>query len=246
VVVPATITKRTDTGIEYDMTNYTSDPTLVQELETLQASYPKMQNVINNMLMNIRQGMALDILYSWRPTAANLIETTGAIKVSGLAGTTGSRKLISFADLVALATKMDEDEVPEEGRKLLLPSTLYNTLLLDEDIKENFNSKLADLSKGIVGNVLGFEVMKRSKVLVSSGAGVIKLPGAAAAATDSHTGIAWQPAFVGASKGNVQVYADAEPRPEYYGRVISSESNAGGSKCYADGRGVYGIRQATA
>lgn len=243
--VPATITERADGDISFDMTDYTSNPTLVKKLDQVQVSYDKMRSVIQNMLLNIQDGVALDMLYAWRTeVAASLVETTGASETTTLTGTTGNRKRVAYADLVALQTKLDNQEVPQSGRILLLPSVMYNSLLLDQDIKENFNSKLADLNKGVAGEILGFKVMKRSKVLSYTDAGVAKLPTAAAAATDSHTGLAWHPMFVGRSKGNIDVFADAQDRPEYYGRVMSCELQAGGKKAYSDGKGVVALRQA--
>lgn len=244
-VFPAPISETADSDISFDMTDYSSNPKRVRDLEQLQVSYDKMQSVIRNMLLNINDGVALDMLYAWRVEVANMIvETSGVAAPSTLNGTTGNRKRVKYNDLVDLSSKLDSQDVPDEGRVLLMPSPMYNNLLLDDDIKQNFNSKLADLNKGVVGEILGFKVMKRSKVLSYTDAGVAKLPTAAAAVTDSHTALAWHPAFVGRSKGNVQVYADAEPRPEHYGRIMSSQVQAGGKKCYADGRGVVALREA--
>lgn len=246
-VLPAAITQRTDSDISYDMTDYTSDPTLVTNLDQVQMSYDKLQSVIYNMLMNIKEGVAEDILYAWRTesTAKNVL-TTGAGEPSSLPSTTGNRKKITYADLVKAATILDKEHIPSSGRVLMLPSDMYNTLLLDADVKENFNSKLADLNKGVLGEIIGFTVMKRSKVLRYSNAGAAKLPTASPANTDCHGGLAWHPAFVGRSVGNVNVYADSETRPEYYGRVVSSQLQAGGKKSYTNGRGVVAIVQDTA
>lgn len=242
--LPATIAEVADSDIQYDMVNYTADPKLVRKLEQVQMSYDKMQSVTRNMILNIQQGVADDILYAWRTenTTRNIL-TTGAARPTGLPGATGNRKMLAYADLVALSGILDTDEVPTDGRQLLLPSRMYNTLLLDPDIKENFNSKLADLNKGILGEILGFTVMKRGRVLRYTSAGVAKLPTVATVATDAEAGLAWHPSFVGRSKGNVDVYADDKVRPEYYGRVISCEIDAGGKKAYADGRGVAAIVQ---
>lgn len=244
--LPATIAKRTDSDISFDMTNYTSNPTLVTELEEVQMSYAKMQSVSRNMLMSIKEGVADDILYAWRTeNVAKNVTTTGANEPASLPGSTGNRKRIAFADLIKAATIMDNDKIPVNGRILMLPSTMYNTMFMDEDIKDNFNNKLADLNKGILGEILGFTIMKRSVALRYTAAGVAKLPSAATAATDSHAGLAWHPGFVGRSVGNINVYADNAVRPEYYGRVISCEVNAGGKKSYTDGRGVVAIMQDT-
>lgn len=244
--LPATIAKRTDSDISYDMTDYTSNPTLVEELDQVQMSYDKMASVTRNMILNIKEGVADDILYAWRTeNTGNNILTTGASEAANLPGATGNRKKITFADIVAAASRLDAHKVPVNGRVLMLPSVMYNTLLLDADVKENFNSKLADLNKGILGEIVGFTVMRRSVVLRYTAAGAAKLPSANTAATDSHAALAWHPAFVGRSLGNIKVYADNQVRPEYYGRVISSQLQAGGKKVYTDGKGVVAIVQGT-
>ena len=246
-IFPAPITERPDGDISYDMVDYTSNPQRVRDLEQLQMSYNKMQSVIFNMLMNIQDGVALDILYAWRAEiAARILQTSGAAKPTSLAGATGNRKLLTYNDLVDLHTAMDNDKIPAAGRRILLPSTMYNGMFLDADIKENFNSKLADLNKGILGEVLGFTIVKRAEVLRYTDAGVAKLPTAATVATDAKAGLAYHPAFVGKSKTVVNVLADAEPRPEHFGRIMSCELQAGGSKAYSDGRGAYAIVEAAA
>ncbi len=240
--LPATIGQVTDGDIQYDMVNYTSDPKLVRNLEQTQMSYDKMQSVTRNMLLNIKEGVAEDILYAWRTenTARNVL-TTGTGRATSMPGATGNRKSIAYANLVRANEILDRDKVPNSGRVLLLPSSMYNVLLLDPDIKENFNSKLADLNKGILGEILGLTVMKRATALRYTSAGVAKLPSAATAATDNEAGLVWHPSFVGRSKGNVKVYADSSDRPEYYGRIMSCEVDAGGKKSYSDGRGVVAI-----
>lgn len=244
-VFPATITARQDGDIEYSMNDYTTNPRLVRNIEQKQLSYDKMASEVRLMLGNVRQGVALDVLYSWRPElSAQIIETTGATKATTLAGSTGNRKAITYADVVAAATLLDNQDVDSEGRQLLLPANLYNQLTLDPDVKQNFNTKLADLSTGVLGMLCGFEVMKRSSVLKISDSGVTKTRTAATAATDSQSCIFWHPDWVGRSVGNEDVIIDAQPRPEYYGRIMSSQLQAGGSKVSSTGVGVGAIRPA--
>lgn len=244
-VFPATITTRADGDIQYDMNDYTTNPRLVKNLEQKQLSYDKMASEVRLMLGNVRQGVALDVLYSWRPElAGQIIETTGAAKATTLAGSTGNRKAITYADVVAAATLLDNQDVDSEGRQLLLPANLYNQLVLDADVKQNFNTKLADLSTGVLGHLCGFEVMKRSSVLKISDSGVTKTRTAAVAVTDSQACLFWHPDWVGRSVGNEDVIIDPQPRPEYYGRIMSSQLQAGGSKVSATGVGVGAIRPA--
>lgn len=245
VTLPATINTRSDSDVQYDMTDYTSDPRLITQLEQKQLSYDKLASETRLMLANIKDGVALDMIYNWRAAGAgNVILTTGGSKATTLTGSTGNRKKIVFADFLNAKEVLDKAKAPQGGRIMLMPSTMYNEAMLDKDITDNFNTKVADLNKGILGEFLGFTIYNRSEVIRYDTNGAAKVPTAATAATDSHAALFWHPNFIGRSKGNVEVFADAEPRPEYYGRVISSQMQAGGRKVYADGRGVGAIVQA--
>jgi hypothetical protein len=243
VVLPAVITRRVDGDIQYDMNDYTSDPKLITNLEQKQLSYDKMDSELRLMTKNINQGVALDILYGWRPELADsILESTGSAKPSALPGTTGNRLTFAYNDIVDAGLLLDNQDVDSEGRKMLVSATAYAHFLKDPDIKGAFNVKVADASTGKLGEINGFEIYKRSRALVTSDAKVVRLPRAVPAATDSDTIFFWHPDYVGRSVGNVDVLADAAPRPEYFGRVISSQIQAGGSKVFQTQEGVGAIR----
>lgn len=237
--LPATITQRTDSDVTYDMVDYTSNPRLVTELDRIQLSYDKMESEVEQMLENIKEGVAEDILYAWRPAlAASIIKTTGATDVSTLPGTTGNRKAITYKDITKAAEHLNRLNAPKKGRVLLLPSGLYTQALNDSDVKNNFNQKLADLETGFLGTLCGFKIYDRSSALLVSNSDVIKTPGASVAVTDSEAAMYWVKNWVGKSVGNIAMYADDKPRPEYFGKVASAQLQAGGRKAYSDGRGV--------
>jgi Phage capsid protein len=241
-VLPAVITRRTDSDIKYTMVDYTINPQLALELERIQLSYPKMESVVRQMVLNLKQGMAEDILYTWRPEInSSIIPTSGDVAKSALAGSTGNRKLLTLNDVIDANTLLDNQLIPSEGRVMMLTSAMYNNLMKDKDLKNNFNKDLADLSKGVLGELMGFKIKKRAKVSVIDNSGTVKLPGAAVSATDSEASLFWHPSFVGRSLGNIAMYMDAVVRPEYYGKTSSGQAQAGGTKVYASGIGVGAI-----
>jgi hypothetical protein len=241
--VPATIERRIDGEIKYSMVDYTIDPRLVTQLEQKQLNYDKLASEIRLMLANVKQGIALDVLYSWRPElTTSFIETTGDAKPTELDGATGNRKMPTLNDIIDANTLFNKQDIDSEGRKMMLPATMYGHVLKDKDLKNNFDRTLADQSKGILGKLAGFEIMTRSSVLnANQGTGTIKLPGSTVSASDSQCGIFWHPDYVGASVGNIEIYADAVVRPEMYGRVTSGQAQAGGSKVFKSQIGVGAI-----
>jgi hypothetical protein len=63
--------------------------------------------------------------------------------------------------LVPLSEKLDEANVPEEGRFVVVPPAFYSKLLLDSRfIKVNESGSQMGLRNGNVGNALGFTVLK--------------------------------------------------------------------------------------
>ena len=241
-VLPAPITRRVDGEIKYTMVDYTIDPRLVTQLEQKQLSYDKLVSEVRLMVANLKQGMALDILYAWRPELpSSIISTSGDAKPSTLTGSTGNRKMLTLNDIIDANTLLDNQNVDSEGRMIILPANLYNQVLKDKELKNNFNQSLANQSTGKLGELAGFSVMKRSSVLIIDAAGTIKLPDAPVAATDSQAAFFWHPNFVGRSLGNIDMYMDAVVRPEYYGKTSSGQAQAGGSKVYATQIGVGAI-----
>lgn len=242
-VFPATAGQRTDSDIEFTMVDYTSNPQHILDLDQLQMSYDKMSSVLNNMLLNIKDGVALDMLYNWRPEAGNIIATTGAAAVSGLTGTTGNRKKMTFVDVVNAGKALDKMLTPKAGRILMVSADQHADLLTDPDVKDKFNQSLANLNTGVLGTLAGFTVKSRASVLAVSTADVVRTATAAIQATDSEMALAWHPSFVGRSIGNINVYENQKD-PLYYGNIISSQIQAGGKKTYTNGRGVIGIKAA--
>lgn len=244
--LPATIAQRTDTELTYTMTNYTTDPALVTNLDQLQMSYDKMASRIAQDMALIKQAAAEDMLYAWRAEVAAAIVRTSGASIAAPAGATGTRKALTLMDLVTAAKVMDDSDIPEEGRYAMLTPQMVLDLASDPDVKAiglgttlmNYNSLKTP------PQLAGFNILKRSKVLRYTNAAtpVAKLPSAAAAATDNEAALCWSQYAVGRSMGNNQVYYNAN-KAEYYGSIFSMEINAGGRKISKSTAGVIGIVQ---
>lgn len=248
-VFPGVAVQRTDTDVTYPLDVFTSDPVFVTDAESLEVSYRKMDSVLKNVRPNMVQRVTNEMLHAWSGVGAGQIErTTGALVATNLApGATGTRRSITYADIVALMTKFDDQDVPSEERYLLLDAIMYGELLKDTEITKMSIEKLADRAKGIVAQVAGFNIMKRSTVCVFTNASppVKKAPGAATAVTDNRSALAWQRDCLNAALGEVKVYESIDD-PLYYGSILSAGLKAGGRQERADGKGVVSLVQAAA
>lgn len=245
--VPATAVKREDTDVEYALNEFTTNPIVIPHADTVELSYDKRQSVINQDKKELMRQAYEDLLLSWAPEKNNCVITTGAPKPAHLAKATGNRKAITTADVLALQVKMDEADIPSEGRYLLLDATMYAELLESMTNTDKIGFfQAANVKKGVVGQIYGFNVMKRSKVLryaVASGA--VTGLAESEAASDCAAGLAWHESTVRRALGEVKMF-DETASPTYYGDVYSFLVRCGGSKSRSDNAGVYAIVGITA
>lgn len=245
--VPAKVMTRTDTDVDYTLDEFTSDPIHIPDADTVQLSYDKRQSVIAQDTSEIMRVAHESLLQNWAPAAARCVRTTGAAKAAHLAAATGNRKALTADDVLTLQMKFDLDNVPANDRFLLLDAVMYAQLLnsLSNSDKIGF-FQAADVKRGIVGNLYGFNIMKRSTVLryaVADGAvtGVTD----ANAATDCAAGLAWQATCVRRALGEVKMF-DESGSPTYYGDIFSFLVRCGGCISRADKKGVAAIVGITA
>ena len=245
--VPATAAKRNDTDVEYTLDEFTTDPICIPHADTIELSYNKRQSVISQDRQQIQKTAQESILASWAPGKDNCVLTTGAAVKAHQKDATGNRKAVTTADILELMTKFNEADVPEEGRFLLLDAKMYAQLL---DAMTNTDKigffQAADVAKGIVGKLYGFNVMQRSSVLRYdvSGSTVTGLA-SSDKATDCAAGLAWHEDCVRRALGDVKIFEDTDS-PSYYGDVLSFLVRAGGTATYKDKQGVYALVGITA
>lgn len=247
VDLPATVGNRTDTATTYPIYSRTSDPVMVSDLEGIQLSYDKRQSVMRQHMDRLMEDTGKDIAFEWSPTAAGrLIRTSGANGVSNLsAGATGLRKSITIKDVADLARLFDMDNVPSEGRFLMLHPILYYELFSIDNLLRADVMGRATLPKGAITQLFGFNILVKPSVPVYNNAGTPapKDPGTAAATTDNLCGLAWQRGCVARAIGAIEVY-ESQNDPLYYGDIISARIFSGGTKLRTSQFGTGAIIQA--
>ncbi len=243
-VLPAQYKKRTDSEITYNLHEFTTDPVVIQYTEELQLSYSKRESVIREDRANLINHLEEYILTQWAPDTSKIINTTGEAVAAHTPSATGSRKALTTADVLTLMAKFNSEDIPQEGRYLLLDAFMYQQLITSMSQNEMAAYQAcADLKNGILGKFGSFNIMMRSGVLRYATAGTLKAKADAGVSTDNAGALAWYEGAVSRSRGEVKMFG-SEGDPGYYGDVYSFLVNAGGAKRRTDKKGVWVIRQA--
>ena len=237
--IPATsVGTRDDQDLTYDIDELTTDPVRIPNREEVELSYDKRASILANDRAALLDAAAQNLLYKWAVIGTKTL-TTGASRAAHTASATGNRKKITKADVLTIATKFNGQNIPAEGRYLLLDAAMYSDLL-DALTGTELSAFLASANaqKGIVGQLYGFNVMMRSQVLkVNQGKSAIVQWDATAAATDLAAGLAWQQSCVSRALGEVKMF-DKDDDPLYYGDIYSFLVRTGGKYRRYDTKGV--------
>lgn len=240
---PATVVKREDVDLTYQIDEFTVDPVRIPHAEMIELSYNKRESVTRESRRKLAQDIYDSLIYSWIPEGVTVLRTQGNSIAAHIAGATGNRKAMSKKTVKAAAKQFDKWDIPEEGRCILLDADMYNDLLEDlTDAEQNSFLAGADPIKGTIGTYMGFMFYKRSKVAKVATDGTLKPWEATVAATDCAAGIAWQEDCVSRAIGE-SVLFDDEGNPLFYGDIISFLQRAGGRCIRADKKGILLIAE---
>ena len=246
--VPAEAHQRIDVDVDYVLDELTTDPVQIPyaDSDEVQLSYNKRNSVVDQDRKQLIFHAGEAMLANWLPEEENWVPTSGQGVPAWTPDATGLRKAIRPADVAALQLRMNADNVPIEGRVLLLDANMYQQLLdgmTQTQAIGFFNA--ADIKRGVMGMLYGFEVMMRSSVYRFAYNGTIKDYDADGAATDLAGGLAWQRDSVSRALGEVVMFS-REDDPTYYGSLYSFLVRVGGTIRRHDKKGVYAIVSAPA
>ena len=238
--LPATITQRSDTDIVYVLDEFTTDPKLIPNADKVELSYNKTRSVIRQDTGVLMEDTGDWIIYKNLENipAGGKIATTGENAAATAPGATGTRKILTEADLRKAKVYLNKQNIPKRERYCLLSSEMIDHLAADKDLKYAFQ-KTYDLKTGIVARLEGFNLLDRSKVGTLATDLSLKAPGAATATTDLDLGFFWQKDFCQRNLGDITMF-DEYGRPEYYGDIFSFLIRASGRANRSDNKG-YGV-----
>lgn len=255
---PTTATTRTDTTVDYNIDEYTTDPIRIGNAEEVQLSYNKRESVLMASQAILRQNISDNALVQWAPSAAtvsNILRTSGfanndtttAVGVAANVNSTatGNRNLFTVYDVRQAALLLNNQNVPLEERKMLISANMYDQLITDMIATKYRDFSMAfDPKNGVVGRLMGFDLYIRQSVLTYNNAGtpVVKAVGAAGAATDNDCALFWQKGHLRRAIGDVHFFETLNSAV-YYGDVYSLLLRFGGSKTRTSEVGVGAIVQ---
>lgn len=267
----ATTGYRTDNDVTYTIDSYSVDPVVVSDLDTFQLAYDKRKSILYNSMMNLETIMANNFLYGIAPDVSNatasIFYTTGATQAIDLAynpvsgtASTGVRNSVTLQDIFTIKTALDKQNVPQEGRVLLVPSDIFNNELLQIDQILNayqlgmIAANQAVVQTGTLAKVAGFEIMTRPTTViydmtgatgsrVASGLAAIDGSGNPTVTANASTAIlAWHPTTVSHAQGEIKAFYTENFAP-LYGSVISFDIWAGSGKRRYDKKGIVALVQ---
>ena len=237
--LPATIAKRTDAATQYLLLEFTTDPTLLQDSEGLIVAYNKRASIIDQHVKKINTKGQDQALYAWASAGASNVGTSGTGRATSSPSATGLRKALAKDDVIAAINLLNQQDVPAENRKIIVPSDMYGDILgIDEFVRADAFGT-SNIPTGLVGRVFGLDVFMRSRTTVFTDT-TIKAEGATGLAADNQGAVVWHPDFVRRAKGANKVYIN-QGVAEYYGDIMSVMARFGALRARNDNKGVVTI-----
>lgn len=131
---PVAIVERTDTDVNYNLTNFEIGPVRLGWADSLQLSYDKVQSITNDFMGNLSETMRNYFLSQWYSYAdGTIIDTTGTATTTNWLGgsASGSLKNMTGTDIINAARVMDNMKMPGADRYLLLDPVQWWQLIQD-------------------------------------------------------------------------------------------------------------------
>lgn len=251
--LPLSIGERTDDVKNYPLTQIWASPILVTREEEIVLNYNKQLDVARAMGEAMATKAGDYAANAWGATASgNIILTTGSARATGLVGATGNRKAITKADLMKVRQAFLKMNIPLSGLLAVVSPDQYNDILNIAEFvdfeKTGVESKLA---QGILGRVLGFDIMVRwNETLGSIGlhydaTGANKKANGTVATTDSPAALFFHPNYVRYAEAFPETIINRKPAGYLGGTIIESVVRFGATQSRGDGRGVVSLVEGT-
>lgn len=247
-VLPAPVTKRTDSSVSYTLQEFTTDPIHIGDSEELILNYNKRANILEDHILKMNEEIADNFANTWfsgLDTTNAVVRTSGSNRTSGYApSATGTRKMLAINDIINALNILDRMDIIQNGRILLIPASFKADIQKDDKFSSADKWGSPNLPSGAIGSILGVPVFIRSKVGVfNSGATTSKGIGSTAASgasDDNEAALLWHPMMVRRAEGSIKVYEDLN-NPTYYGSIFSAMVRAGGRVAREDKKGLVAI-----
>jgi len=194
---PASVTTSNDTEHVITMHNFTTDAVRISNPTDVELSYDKRRVITEKLAKSLNQRFIEDALFQIVAGTEDkvLYENDSTIEY-----------------LINVVKWFDEHNYPETDRYVLLSANAYSTLLKQlSEVQTNAFLSCADLKTGVIGNIFGLNIMKRS-IAGAEGAGV--------------PAVFWHKRDYYFALSDLEIYTQ-ENAPGYYGTVLSASVRFG-------------------
>ncbi len=201
---PIPVSQRADAHISLELDTYDTENTVIRNLEIAELSYDKRASILYGHKQALLHKFAQKAAHAYAPNANG--EFTPILAASGDNNGTGVKRL-TFEDVLALMVRYNDIDLPTEGRILVLsPQHEADLILQDKQLyKAVMDSK----------NLFGFEVFVYSKLAKFNRTTGVKVAfGAAPAATDTISSLAYQANEVMRAQGSLDMFAELKTATE--------------------------------
>lgn len=207
-----------DKPISLDYFDTTATPVTDDELHA--CSYNKMASVQERHKEALREKIHEKAIHAIAPSAHTA--NTPVLLTTGDATTDGTRKKLTFADLLAAKAACDKMKMPKNDRILVLCSDHVNDLLeTEQKFKEHYN---INQTEGKIARLYGFDIYEYDSTPYYKVAGKSKLAWGAvpASATDRQASVFYYNGRMMKANGPVEFYyKEAKTDPEYHRNLVN-------------------------
>jgi hypothetical protein len=205
--------------------------------------YNKLQTSTTKHARKLNTRMDERALYNWAPDMSgdNVYETTGGASAMTIGGASNG-KLLLKKDVTKIMTLMNADNVPFEGRRMVIDAFMYNDVINDSEMQDASKLGYAIIPTGLVGRLWGFDVYMRSSVYAVTASDALRYAGLNIESTDKSGALFFHPEMVRMGMSAVETYL-GQKDGTLLGRTVNSALLFGADKTWTDEHGVYMLKQ---
>lgn len=127
---PISVVGRDDDDCVFELDKFETENTIVRRPDAIEYSYDKLESVIRQHRSTLRKAVTMKATHAIAPQTDT--DDTPIVTTSG--NVIGTRKRLTFADILALKERFDDADIPQDRRYLVLHPKHVSDLLL-EDLK---------------------------------------------------------------------------------------------------------------
>lgn len=218
------VIKRTDLDNQITMRHTTIKQIVVDTpIENVEFNYNKRMSVYGDVLEEvveeINSKFILDLVPTVNTGTTIIFATTGTGRAAHSPDQTGNRSGVTITDIRKASQLFNIQNLPKEGRVMLIPSYLENDILELDQFKYTDELNRQIMVEGFLGRVNGFDVYTRGDVLVSLSGGTIKST-QVVTATDGLAILFFSTKTIGKALGETKIIYD-ENNTSYQAPVFS-------------------------